>query len=62
MSYELLGDFLSPYESGRLLGGNPVALLVPCHRVSRGSERPQTYVGGGERLGFLHDLEARDPL
>lgn len=62
MSYELLGGFLSPYESGLLLGGNPVALLVPCHRVSRGSERPEAYVGGGERLRFLHDLEGRDSL
>lgn len=62
LSYDLLGDFLSPYEAGLLLGGNPVALLVPCHRVSRGSERPEAYVGGGERLRFLHDLEARDPL
>jgi len=61
-SYDLLGDFMSPYDCGLLLGGNPVALLVPCHRVSRGTERPQTYVGGGERLRFLHDLEARDPL
>ncbi|HTU28719.1 MAG TPA: transcriptional repressor [Solirubrobacteraceae bacterium] len=61
-SYELLGDVLTPYESGLLLGGNPVALLVPCHRVSRGSERPEGYVGGRARLRFLHDLEARDPL
>jgi Fe2+ or Zn2+ uptake regulation protein/O6-methylguanine-DNA--protein-cysteine methyltransferase len=62
LSYELLGDFLTPYESGLLLGGNPVALLVPCHRVSRGTERVEAYVGGGERLRFLRDLEARDPL
>jgi Fur family ferric uptake transcriptional regulator len=62
LSYELLGESLSPYEAGLLLGGNPVALLVPCHRVSRGIERPEAYVGGGERLRFLHDLEARDPL
>jgi Fur family transcriptional regulator, stress-responsive regulator len=61
-SYDLLGDSLTPYESGLLLGGNPVALLVPCHRVSRGSERPEAYVGGGERLRFLHDLESHAPL
>jgi O6-methylguanine-DNA--protein-cysteine methyltransferase len=34
---------------------------VPCHRVSRGNDRPQAYVGGGERLRFLRELEARDP-
>lgn len=59
LSYERLGELLSPHEAGRLLGGNPVALLVPCHRVSRGAERPQIYVGGLERLRFLHGLEAR---
>jgi Fe2+ or Zn2+ uptake regulation protein/O6-methylguanine-DNA--protein-cysteine methyltransferase len=62
LSYELLGEVLTPYDCGLLLGGNPVALLIPCHRVSRGSERPLSYVGGGERLRFLHELEARDPL
>ncbi len=61
-SYHLLGDSLSPYDCGLLLGGNPVALLVPCHRVSRGSERPAAYVGGGERLSFLHDLESQATL
>lgn len=60
LSYELLGEALSPYDCGLLLGGNPIAVLVPCHRVSRGSERPESYVGGAERLRFLHELEARD--
>ncbi|MGH2909735.1 MAG: MGMT family protein, partial [Solirubrobacteraceae bacterium] len=61
LSYERLGEGLSPYDCGLLLGANPVALLVPCHRVSRGSERPRAYVGGGVRLSFLHELEARRP-
>src|SRR5579875_1835114 len=59
LSYERLGEALSPYEAGRFLGANPVALLVPCHRVSRGGERPESYVGGSRRLRFLHELEAR---
>jgi Fur family transcriptional regulator, stress-responsive regulator len=58
LSYERLGETLSPYETGRLLGANPVALLVPCHRVTRGRERPQSYVGGAQRLRFLRDLES----
>ncbi|HLI60606.1 MAG TPA: transcriptional repressor [Solirubrobacteraceae bacterium] len=62
LSYDRLGEVLSPYDCGLLLGGNPVALLVPCHRVSRGSERPTCYVGGSERLRFLHELEARHPV
>jgi Fe2+ or Zn2+ uptake regulation protein/O6-methylguanine-DNA--protein-cysteine methyltransferase len=61
LSYERLGNGLSPFAAGRLLGGNPAALLIPCHRVSRGRERPGSYVGGAERLAFLRDLEAGAP-
>ncbi len=59
MSYELLGDVLSPYDCGRLLGSNPVALLVPVpSRQPRQRAAGVAYVGGGERLRFLHDLES----
>jgi methylated-DNA-[protein]-cysteine S-methyltransferase len=61
LSYERLGDALSPYDCGRLLGANPVPLLVPCHRVSRGSQRPEAYVGGARRLRFLHTFEVGSP-
>ena len=57
LSYERLGGELSPRDCGRLMGGNPVALLIPCHRVSRGSERLEAYVGGAERLRVLRELE-----
>lgn len=57
-SYDRLMDRLSAYDCGFLMGANPMPLLIPCHRVSRGSERPEDYVGGRERLRFLHDLEA----
>ena len=62
LSYERLGEVLSPYDCGRLLGSNPVPLLVPCHRVSRGSQRPEAYVGGAERLRYLHRFEAGSPV
>jgi O6-methylguanine-DNA--protein-cysteine methyltransferase len=32
-------------------------LLIPCHRISRGSNPLEAYVGGLERLRFLQDLE-----
>jgi hypothetical protein len=31
---------------------------VPCHRVSRGSDRPEIYVGGLTNLHTLHALES----
>ena len=58
LSYERLGGELSARDCGRLMGANPLALLVPCHRVSRGSDRPEVYVGGAERLRALRALEA----
>ena len=58
VSYERVMDGLSPRECGRAMGANPLPLLIPCHRVSCGSLRPDVYVGGAERLHFLQALEA----
>jgi Fe2+ or Zn2+ uptake regulation protein/O6-methylguanine-DNA--protein-cysteine methyltransferase len=57
LSYERLDSTLSAYERGRLMGCNPLPLISPCHRVSRGSERMADYVGGAERLQVLRRLE-----
>lgn len=38
---------------------NPVALLVPCHRVVGADGKPVNYVGGAVRKKFLLELEAR---
>ena len=59
LSYERVEDDVSPLECGRALGGNPVAMLMPCHRVTRGSQRPDVYVGGPEALHWLRDHESR---
>lgn len=56
-SYECLDSHLDAYARGRLMGVNPLPLLTPCHRVTRGAERPEVYVGGVERLHFLQALE-----
>jgi methylated-DNA-[protein]-cysteine S-methyltransferase len=56
-SYDRLDIELDPYACGHLLGVNPLPLLFPCHRVSRGTERPDIYVGGVQRLHFLQTLE-----
>jgi O-6-methylguanine DNA methyltransferase len=38
---------------------NPIALLVPCHRVVGADGKPTNYVGGLPRKKFMLDLEAR---
>jgi Fe2+ or Zn2+ uptake regulation protein/O6-methylguanine-DNA--protein-cysteine methyltransferase len=57
-SYDRLASVLGAYEVGHLMGANPIPLLAPCHRISRGSDRPDTYVGGPDNLHLLHALEA----
>jgi ferric uptake regulator family protein/6-O-methylguanine DNA methyltransferase-like protein len=39
------------------LGTNPLALVVPCHRVTRGREITEAYVGGAERKRALRSHE-----
>jgi O-6-methylguanine DNA methyltransferase len=58
LSYDRLAGELTAYDFGFAVGSNPLALLVPCHRVSCGSRRLEAYVGGAERLQILRDLEA----
>ena len=57
-SYERLAGGLSAFDCGYAMGTNPVPLLVPCHRVTRGSERSDAYSGGARRLRVLRQLEA----
>ncbi len=57
-SYNRLASELDAYGIGHLMGANPVPLLVPCHRVSCGSDRPEVYVGGLVNLHTLQALEA----
>ena len=32
--------------------------ILPCHRVTRGAEPPEAYIGGSARRQQLHELEA----
>ncbi len=57
-SYDRVMAGMSAYDCGVALGGNPMPLLIPCHRVSRGINRLEAYVGGLERLRVLQDLES----
>ena len=56
-SYDALDSTAGARELGRTLGANPLALLVPCHRVMRGREMPDEYVGGAARRLALVELE-----
>ncbi|MGH2895788.1 MAG: transcriptional repressor [Solirubrobacteraceae bacterium] len=57
LSYDRVMATTSAYDCGFVMGANPMPLLIPCHRVCRGSHRLEAYVGGAERLRFLQDLE-----
>jgi Fe2+ or Zn2+ uptake regulation protein/O6-methylguanine-DNA--protein-cysteine methyltransferase len=56
-SYDQLDTPAGPEERGRVLGANPVAILIPCHRVMRGREIPDEYVAGAERRAALLAVE-----
>ena len=56
-SYDALDTPAGARERGLALGANPLAILVPCHRVTRGREMPDEYVGGAERRLALVELE-----
>ena len=57
-SYERLGVDASPYDCGYAMGTNPMPLILPCHRVTRGSAALSGYIGGEQRRKQLQDLEA----
>jgi Fe2+ or Zn2+ uptake regulation protein/O6-methylguanine-DNA--protein-cysteine methyltransferase len=52
-SYLGLGANLPAKRLGMSLGENPIPVIVPCHRVTRGVEMPQSFVGGTERRHWL---------
>ncbi len=56
-SYIKLPGELPPLELGRWMGANPMPLIFPCHRVSRGKEVPDVFVGGIERRRWLEGHE-----
>jgi Fe2+ or Zn2+ uptake regulation protein/O6-methylguanine-DNA--protein-cysteine methyltransferase len=57
-SYHVLMGGMSAYDCGVAVGADPMPLLIPCHRVCRGSVHLEGYVGGLERLQFLQRLES----
>jgi methylated-DNA-[protein]-cysteine S-methyltransferase len=56
-SYIDLPNTGSARDLGRIMGANPVPIIAPCHRVTRGVENPTTFVGGAERRHWLQNHE-----
>jgi methylated-DNA-[protein]-cysteine S-methyltransferase len=56
-SYLELAGTLPARELGRWMGANPMPVIFPCHRVSRGKEVPEAFVGGTERRSWLESHE-----
>jgi methylated-DNA-[protein]-cysteine S-methyltransferase len=57
VSYLELADGIGPRELGRWMGANPMPVVFPCHRVSRGREVPQAFVGGTTSRSWLESHE-----
>ncbi|HHL35267.1 MAG TPA: methylated-DNA--[protein]-cysteine S-methyltransferase [Desulfobulbaceae bacterium] len=45
---------------GRANGLNPIAIVVPCHRVIGKSDKLTGYAGGLEKIQFLLNLERKN--
>jgi Fe2+ or Zn2+ uptake regulation protein/O6-methylguanine-DNA--protein-cysteine methyltransferase len=56
-SYIKLPGELAPHDLGRWMGANPMPVIFPCHRVSRGKEVPDVFVGGIDRRRWLEGNE-----
>jgi methylated-DNA-[protein]-cysteine S-methyltransferase len=56
-SYDGLGVDLTAHELGSIMGANPIPIVTPCHRVTRGIEMPTVFVGGAERRHWLERHE-----
>ena len=60
-SYSDLALELSPRELGTTYGSNPIPIIMPCHRVLRGTEIPDSFVGGTTRRTWLDAHEQASP-
>jgi methylated-DNA-[protein]-cysteine S-methyltransferase len=56
-SYSALDSTRNAHDLGRLMGANPIPIVAPCHRVTRGVDTPTVFVGGSERRHWLENHE-----
>jgi Fur family transcriptional regulator, stress-responsive regulator len=57
-SYSDLDAQIPAHDLGLVFGANPIPIVMPCHRVSRGHEIPTSFVGGPERRRWLDAHES----
>jgi len=57
---ELIGNPKAVRAVGRTNGLNPIAIVVPCHRVIGKTGKLTGYAGGLDKKEFLLRLESRD--
>ncbi len=58
----MVGDELAIRAVAQANGQNPIAILIPCHRVINASGKLGGFGGGLLRKQFLLDLERGDRL
>lgn len=58
-SYSDLAVELPARRLGQIMGANPIAIVAPCHRVTRGIQTPRIFVGGPDRREWLELHERR---
>jgi Fe2+ or Zn2+ uptake regulation protein/O6-methylguanine-DNA--protein-cysteine methyltransferase len=61
-SYSNLAVQTPARDLGLIMGANPIPIIAPCHRVTRGVETPITFVGGPQRRRWLqaHETASRE--
>ena len=59
---QMMGDELAIRAVAQANGQNPIAILIPCHRVINASGKLGGFGGGLLRKQFLLDLERGDRL
>ena len=55
-----IGRRTAPRAVGAAVGKNPIAILIPCHRVVGANGSLTGYAGGLERKAFLLNLEQKN--
>jgi methylated-DNA-[protein]-cysteine S-methyltransferase len=56
-SYHLLNVSDDAADRGSAYGANPIPIISPCHRITRGAVLPGTFSGGEERRVWLLEHE-----
>lgn len=56
-SYRELAVDVPARDLGAVMGANPIPIAAPCHRVTRGTQVPTSFVGGPDRRDWLLDHE-----